>query len=255
MTTADDLPLRAWDELGRARRARYDALRRPTHLYVAVGGPERLQEFTVYGEARPARRRPTMSVGSIRSTTGRRGDDPGVRLQGEWPRGRTPVRARPPDDGGLVRALDGLPDLAAVENAADALLGVPYASAAEYDAVGRVVARTTADRTTKRAAYNGAPGRRLGSLERLEPGDVVRRRGRVRRARPPGVDPVPTGSRPVHVRRAVAPPRALRSSDPGNGHALQDLRYTYDAKGNVVELQDHAQETVYFRNAVVPAHP
>src|SRR5262249_33629396 len=44
--------LRAWDERGFTRRAKYDALRRVTHLMVqAGGGDEMLVERAVYGEA------------------------------------------------------------------------------------------------------------------------------------------------------------------------------------------------------------
>jgi YD repeat-containing protein len=39
----------------------------------------------------------------------------------------------------------------------------------------------------------------------------------------------------------------------GAAVSVQDLRYTYDAAGSVVRLQDLAQQTVYFDNAVVDA--
>jgi YD repeat-containing protein len=35
---------------------------------------------------------------------------------------------------------------------------------------------------------------------------------------------------------------------------LQDLNYTYDPVGNITEIRDHAQQTVYFKNAVVEPH-
>src|SRR5262249_13614030 len=43
-------PVLAWDSRGIRRRLVYDALRRPTHLYVTEDGLERLFERTDYGE-------------------------------------------------------------------------------------------------------------------------------------------------------------------------------------------------------------
>ncbi|RYZ01717.1 MAG: toxin, partial [Myxococcales bacterium] len=44
-------PLRSWDSRGQTHRQRFDALQRPTHLYVRKGAAERLLLRTVYGEA------------------------------------------------------------------------------------------------------------------------------------------------------------------------------------------------------------
>jgi len=43
--------LRGWDSRGQTIRPRYDAIRRPTHLYVVQAGTERLLLRTVFGEA------------------------------------------------------------------------------------------------------------------------------------------------------------------------------------------------------------
>ena len=47
-------PIRAWDSRGFIRRMTYDALRRPTGLFVTENGVERLAERTVYGESQGA---------------------------------------------------------------------------------------------------------------------------------------------------------------------------------------------------------
>lgn len=39
-----------------------------------------------------------------------------------------------------------------------------------------------------------------------------------------------------------------------NGKRLQDLSYSYDPTGNIIEIRDNAQSTVFFNNAVVEAH-
>lgn len=38
----------------------------------------------------------------------------------------------------------------------------------------------------------------------------------------------------------------------GSINTFQDLRYDYDASGNVISIVDNAQQTIYFRNQVVP---
>ncbi|KPI41931.1 Mono(ADP-ribosyl)transferase SpvB [Cyphellophora attinorum] len=47
--------------------------------------------------------------------------------------------------------------------------------------------------------------------------------------------------------------RQLQTTGPGNGNILQDLSYTYDAVGNITNIQDAAQQTAFFRNTVVDA--
>jgi RHS repeat-associated protein len=44
-------PLRAWDNRGQTMRSQYDTLQRPTHMFVAQGGTERLLLRTVFGES------------------------------------------------------------------------------------------------------------------------------------------------------------------------------------------------------------
>jgi hypothetical protein len=44
-------PLRAWDSRAQTMRSQYDALQRPTHVFVAVGASERLLLRTVFGES------------------------------------------------------------------------------------------------------------------------------------------------------------------------------------------------------------
>jgi hypothetical protein len=43
--------LRAWDSRGQTLRSRYDALQRPTHVFVKQGATERHLLRTVFGEA------------------------------------------------------------------------------------------------------------------------------------------------------------------------------------------------------------
>src|SRR5262249_12295704 len=54
LSNAAGKPERMWDQLGRRVRHTYDALLRPTLLFVQAGSdPERLAERVVYGEGEP----------------------------------------------------------------------------------------------------------------------------------------------------------------------------------------------------------
>ncbi|MCT4648626.1 MAG: hypothetical protein N4A74_26800 [Carboxylicivirga sp.] len=45
--------------------------------------------------------------------------------------------------------------------------------------------------------------------------------------------------------------KRIKSVRNGNNNSLQDLNYTYDAVGNIVEVVDNAQETTYYNNAPI----
>jgi RHS repeat-associated protein len=48
--------------------------------------------------------------------------------------------------------------------------------------------------------------------------------------------------------------RVLRIATTRGTNRLQDLRYTYDAGGNITHVEDDAEQALYFANAVVDAH-
>ncbi|MBC8074087.1 MAG: RHS repeat-associated core domain-containing protein, partial [Deltaproteobacteria bacterium] len=128
--------------------------------------------------------------------------------------------------------------------------------AMQYDALGRVTSSTTPDGSETRSRYNEA-----GLLDAVE----VRIRGagvatpivgdfeydaRGRRQRcVHGNGTVTTytyGRESLRLERL----RLVRTSD---DMVLQDLRYTYDPVGNIVQIRDGAQPEVYFANDVVLA--
>ncbi|HEX2189995.1 MAG TPA: SpvB/TcaC N-terminal domain-containing protein [Longimicrobiaceae bacterium] len=249
-------PLRVWDGRGNQVRTGYDSQRRPTGLWVSEGGgPERLAQLTVYGEAHPeAARR------NLRGRAYRQFDGAGTAASEEFDFKGNPLResrtfalahAGEPDWSPLA-ALTGVEEIEAA--AAPLLAGETFSTARGYDALDRPAALFLPDSSEVRPVYNAA--------NLLEAVDVRPRGGDAWTRFVEDIDYNARGEReairygngvrteythdPLTFRTV-----ALRSVRDTDGAALQELRYTYDAVGNLVEVRDAAQQTVFFDNAVV----
>jgi RHS repeat-associated protein len=238
-------PLRAWDARGRRIRWEHDALQRPTGCLVGEGEePETLVERTVYGEGHPEAER-----FNLRGRVYQVFDGAGVAVNEAYDFKGNLLR------GGrrLARDYRGRLDW----SGAPVLEAETFESRTAYDALSRPTSLVTPDGSEIRPAYNEA-----GLLERVE--------ARLRGAEPPvpfvtGVDYDAKGQR-LAIRYGNGARtdceydpftfrlRRLLTTRPAGAGPLQDLRYTYDPVGNVTDVRDDAQPTVFFRNAVVEAH-
>jgi RHS repeat-associated protein len=239
-------PVRSWDSRGFAHRKRYDRLRRLTHVDVTppLGAPF-LAERLVYGEGVAApffRGRLFLHLdgagafvydaydveGRVTATTRRLAKD--HRAQPDW------------------SSLDGPAAPSAFLPAAAALLDPePFVTRTTFDAMGRVKSVTTPDQTVAELTYNEA-----ALLETVT-------------ARPRGGAPLPVvvdldynarGQRTrVELARGLVTTYTyddrstmlvrIRTAAPG-GEPLQDLRFVLDPAHNVVQVDDAAQQTLYF---------
>lgn len=257
---AGDKAIRAWDARGQTVRRVYDELQRPTHLFVRpAAGAEALRERTVYGELHP-----DAEARNLRGRIHQTYDGAGVVVHQRFDFKGNLVRSerRFADDweGAMDwTAIAGAATLAAVEAAAAPLLE-PAANAltldSAFDALSRVMSETTHDGSEKRFTYNEA-----NLLDKVE----VRVRGAG--AWTPFVDDVDYNARGQRLRidhgngtstvydhdPLTFRLKRLTTTRAADGKTLQDLLYTYDPVGNVVELRDQAQQDVFFANAVVSA--
>ncbi|HKY40899.1 MAG TPA: RHS repeat-associated core domain-containing protein, partial [Polyangiaceae bacterium] len=243
-------PLRAWDSRSQITRARYDALQRPTHLYVAQGATERLLLRTVFGEALDPPGIPTPT--SPAQTLNLRGrpylafDCAGLVTSGSFDFKGNLLRASrrlavdytsEPD----WSAGQDLTTPAAVLAAVAALLETePFDASSSYDALNRVTTHTTPDGSVTRPVYNEA-----NLLESL----FARVRGAPEQ---PVITNLDYNARGQRVLCAYANGTATSYSyDPKTfrltelqtlrGAAkLQHLVYTFDPVGNIVALRDQA---------------
>jgi RHS repeat-associated protein len=248
--------LRAWDERGHTKRATYDAARRATHQYVQQDAEaEQLVGRTVYGEAHP-----DAAALNLRGKAYQVYDGAGVVTNGAYDfKGnllagsrRLAARYRSVADWS---PLAGLTDIAAMATAAEALLEAEvFISATAYDALNRPTSMTAPDASEIRPTYNEA-----GLLEKVE----ARVRGAVTWTT--FVDDIDydakgqrekivygNGTRTTYTYDPetfrLVRLKTVRDSD---NAVLQNLTYTYDPVGNITEIKDSAQQTVFFDNDVV----
>ncbi|WP_437606631.1 hypothetical protein WMF20_37545 [Sorangium sp. So ce834] len=248
--------LRAWNGRGFAYRSSYDGLRRPTHEHVQLGsGSERVARRYVYGEAHPQatslnlRGRPYQVYDGAGVVTSQAYDFKGNVLQASR-RLRSDVHA-----DADWSALAGLTDVSAIATAAEPLLEIEsFETQTAYDALNRPTSVTAPDASEVKPTYNEA-----GLLERVE----ARIRGAV--AWTTFVDDIDYDAKGQRERieygngtftdytydpltYRLTRLKTTRSSD---STVLQNLRYVYDPVGNIVEIGDSAQQTVFFNNDVV----
>jgi RHS repeat-associated protein len=245
--TLDDVKgrsIRAFDSRHHAFRREYDALRRLTALFVRTGdGPDKLAERAEYGEGQP-----DPEALNLRGKLFRQFDQAGVAMNAAYDFKGNLARSSRQLSVDYRNEIDW--------TAPPALEQEVFHDATAYDALNRVTALTAPDGSIVRPSYNdanlvdrveanlkGAAGfapfvthidyNARGQRESIEYANGSRTTC--------AYDPLTF--RLVHLRTG-------RTSD----HAeLQDLRYAYDPVGNVTTVHDAAQETVYFRNQVVPA--
>ena len=272
-------PLRRWDSRGHTVRTEYDALRRPTHIYVAkvpAAPPdddsyaERLVERIVYGDAAGTGWILAQSqAANLRGQVYRHYDGAGVAtsetydFQGNLLRS-TRQLARAYRQQVDWSALGGLTDIARLQDAArPALEDEIFRAGTTYDALGRPTSQITPNtdtivRNEIRPTYNAA-----GLLERV---DVRLRDADTWTPFVTNIDYDAKGQRtlivygngvgtlytydPLTFRLTML--RTWRPARPDPvPRRLQDLRYTYDPVGNITAIRDNAQQTVFFANSRV----
>lgn len=237
-------PIRTWDSRGHTLQYTYDALRRPRDLYVqaTVGGAKRLAERRVYGEGRPA-----PEVQNLRGRVYQVFDGAGLVTNAPYDFKGNLVRDRRQLAVEYRRELDW--------NAAETLETRRYDTSTSYDALDRTLTRTTPDGSVIRPTYNIA-----GLLERLEvdlPGTVnpiVIRAASRYDAKGREVEVVHGNNARTTYRYDPDTALLLSTRTTRGNEPLQDLTYTYDAAGNVIFVDNAAQQTVFLNNRMVEPH-
>ena len=247
-------PLYAWDSRGHRFRKTYDVLRRLAGSFMREGeGAEVQIGRTVYGESQP-----NPELTNVRGRAIQNCDQAGIVTSDEYDfKGNLLSNQRQ-----LAAAYETTLDWSAAVSLDPAV----HVSRTKYDALNRPTELTAPDTTTIRPAYNVA-----NLLERVDANlqgaspttvfvsniDYDAKGQRVSITFGNGVvttydyDPLTYRIVRLFTRRPAAAfpddcPDPAPAGWPGCG--LQNLRYTYDAVGNVTRIRDDAQQTRYFLN-------
>jgi RHS repeat-associated protein len=247
---------RSWDGRGFAIRTVYDGVRRPTHVFVhPPTGAEILAERVVWGEA-------AASGGADTNSRGRQVlhyDGAGeLSFTGYDFKGNLTSSARrlavtyrqTPDWGPLT----SLSDPAAIQAAADTLLeNESFPTVTTYDALNRPTTIATPDKTVTTPSYN-----QRGLLDTLAANlrgaglatSFVTRldyNAKGQRLRADAGQGITTSYSYDQLTFLLAEQVTTRTSDSAR---LQDFALTYDAVHNVVEIDDNADQSLFFTGVV-----
>ncbi|PRQ06642.1 SpvB/TcaC N-terminal domain-containing protein [Enhygromyxa salina] len=262
LLTALGQPMRSWDSRDQRFSTTYDTLRRPVDRMVSVGGAnEQLLERIVYGELLA-----TPEATNHRGHVYRVYDGAGVATTAAFDfkghalteqRQLVASKTTTPDWSALL----GETTIPAMTTAAAPLLDAETFSASrKRDALGRVLTAISPDNSEVTYTYDEGGGLQRVELEhRGSPttqsvvGEITynARGQRERVVYGPANSPTTTTTYAYDPQTyRLTRLSTVRASDQ---NALQGLHYHYDPTGNITDIRDTAQQTVYFQNAVVEA--
>ncbi len=254
MTNAVGNPIRGWDSRLHIVTSKYDVLHRRTELWVleepdpALPPPQvqpepKLAEQTIYGESQS-----NPEVANLRGKVHQSKDGAGVVTNVEYDfKGNLLTAHRQ-----LAAALGGQLDW----SLSVTLEAETFVQQTQYDALNRPTTMTMPDQSKIVPTYNEA-----GLLERVEAYvrgaqaatifvDDLDYDAKGQRERIAYGNGVVTEYEYDELTYRVKRIKTTRTAGPV---LLQDLHYTYDAVGNIVETADLAQSTVFYDNDVMAA--
>lgn len=260
LLTALGEPMRTWDSRGQRFSYTYDALRRPVDRLVSVaGGPPTLLGRIVYGE-QLASPQATNHIGRVYRVYDGAGvaTTPAFDFEGHPTSEQRHLLASKTTEADWSPLL-GQATIAQMATAAAPLLDAEtFEASAQHDALGRVLVAISPDQSQVHYSYDEA-----GNLQAVDlhhrgsntptptVGDITynARGQRLSVVHGPANSPTTTTSYTYDPQTYRL--TRLHTRRHADNAALQDLSYHYDPAGNITDIRDGAQQTVYFQNAVV----
>jgi RHS repeat-associated protein len=233
-------PLLGWNSCGFATQRTYDDLHRPLGLYVQpLNGSQILAENIVYGEDQPA-------AANLNGRIYQSFDSAGVVTNiGFDFKGNLVSSQRQ-----LLQSYSGYTQ--AIDWSNPPALNETYVTSAAYDALNRPISQTTPDGTVVTPTYNQT--RLLETVSRTVGGKTTSVVTNITYNPKSQCLSISYGNG-ASTAYTYDPPTfrliELKTTRSTDNAVLQDLIYTYDPIGNITQLQDSAQDTVYYNNAKV----
>lgn len=232
--------LYGWNSRDHRLRTNYDVLARPTEVYLQKGiEPELLVGRTVYGETQL-----DPETNNLRGKVYQSFDGAGVVMSEEYDFKGNVLRSNRQLAAEYKKTVDWS-KIVALESEV-------FTSSTVFDALNRTVTLTTPDHSVIRPTYNEA--------NLLEQVNANLRGSTTVTMFVSDIDYNAKGQRELIVYgNSVSTTydydplafRLIRLHTLKGSESLQDLSYTYDPTGNITEIREEAQQTIYFRNTRV----
>ena len=238
-------PLYGWDSRDHRLRTVYDVLRRPIEVYLQEGSTsELLVGKTVYGESRA-----NPEANNLRGKPYQAFDGAGVVTTDDYDFKGNPLSSSRQFSVDYRNILNW--------SATVALEVEIFTASTSFDALNRPATLTTPDNSVIRPVYNEA--NLLNAVDANLRGEMLDGQ-LVWTPFVTNIDYNAKGQRErIEYDNGVSTTyeydpltfRLIRLRTLKRRHRLQDLFYTYDPAGNITDIRDDAQQTIYFRNARV----
>jgi len=252
--------VQTWDEHGREFSAEYDELHRPVSAFVQEAGQARvLFNYIVYGDRSPNAEQLNL-LGKAHQVFDQAGmmRVKSLDFKGN-PTSVERVLARDYTKNPDWNSLDVQPTYAAIQATANPALeiGEVFTASTTFDALNRPTSVLLPDGTVMIPTYNEANFLASLQVQIQGQGEVIEfLRDQDYDAK--GQRQFAHYGNDVFTRYFYDPKTfrltnllTYKSGDDPATQGLQNLRYTYDPIGNITQMQDDAQQTHYFNNAVV----
>jgi len=256
-------PIRSWNSRSYRMRQVYDALNRPLQLWVSLnGGGEALTERMIYGESyQPPSSGPTAAQLHLLGRIFQIYDEAGLVTN----QNLSPSSGQAYDFKGnllghtrqLALGYNTQIDWSSTANQLDN--NKIYYFSVTYDALNRMVTQTTPDQSVSTPQYNQR--NLLSSLSVLLQGLTVmpfiisisynEKGQRLNIAYGNNAQTAYTYDPETYRLTELTTTAPIPNSTVGTLNTFQDLSYTYDPVGNIVEIDDHAQQTLYLNNSQI----
>ena len=230
----------SWDSRDHRLRREYDPLRRAARLFVQTGGgAEILAENTIFGESQPA-----PETRNLRLQIYQHRDGAGILTSNRFDFKGNLLSS-------TLQLLQNYKDPVDWQ-AAPALEVETFTTSSTYDALNRAVVLTTPDGSITSPGHDESNKlNRVTVNLRGTAGDVdyVHHIGYTAKGQREFIE-YANGARTDYTYDPLTY-KLSRLLTMAGANRLQDLNYTYDPVGNVVQIRDDAQQTIFFNNAVV----
>ena len=247
----DNQPVYAWLPRGHKTEIVYDNFRRPTELWVTQNGVRTIYEKTIYGEAYTDSNSKAPEEINMRGQVWKSFDQAGFAAVNSYDFKGAPLTTT----RYLFKDQTATWTTTRISNLNPTIIAndfEPFIGSINYDALGRTTKSITPDNSIVSHKYD--EGGQLQKVIVKLPNEPTKEKVKSIHYNEKGQREKITYGNNAQTTYKYDPLsyQLINLKTQANAHLsgklLQDLYYTYDAVGNIVEIEDKSQEEVFFKN-------